>query len=167
MHARNLMNKKKFLLTKTLDSMHVDMTHVDIAHVDMSHVDIWERIKSDDISFSNLCRHSHPPLFPPSSCRLRSTQFFPPKILQILGNNIVDPTMPPKMMFAKRSSKESARKRRTKAQDDAPGSSSDPSSSIITPAYANKVIARGRCLTIDFLEREGFSFGSQLWNLGL
>ena len=71
------------------------------------------------------------------------------------------------MKLPKRPSKESTRERQTKAREDVLGSSSASSSSIITPAYANKVIAKDRCLTLDFLEREGFSFATQLRDLGL
>ena len=46
-------------------------------------------------------------------------------------------------------------------------SSSAPSSSIILPTFANKVIAKDRYLTLDFLEKKGFSFGSKVRNLGL
>ena len=35
------------------------------------------------------------------------------------------------------------------------------------PTFANKVIAKGRCLDLNFLEREGFQFGQKLKNLGL
>ena len=34
-------------------------------------------------------------------------------------------------------------------------------------AFANKVIAKGRCLDLNFLEREGFQIGQKLRNLDL
>ena len=40
-------------------------------------------------------------------------------------------------------------------------------SSSVLPAFANKVIAKGRCLDLNFLEREGLLIGQKLRNLAL
>ena len=42
-----------------------------------------------------------------------------------------------------------------------------PSSSSVFSAFVNKVIAKERCLDLDFLEREGFLIEQKLRNLGL
>ena len=42
-----------------------------------------------------------------------------------------------------------------------------PSSSSVLSAFANKVIAKGRCLDLNFLERESFQIGQKLRNLDL
>ena len=78
------------------------------------------------------------------------------KLLQILIKNLAknssNPTMAPKTSFGKRPPKEPMREWRIKAREENPASSSMPSSSSVLPAFANKVIAKGRCLTFDFLE---------------
>ena len=35
------------------------------------------------------------------------------------------------------------------------------------PVFVNKIITKGRCLTLAFLEKEVFPFGDKLQNLGL
>ena len=42
-----------------------------------------------------------------------------------------------------------------------------PSSFSMLSAFTNKVIAKGKCLDLNFLEREGFQIGQKLRNLGL
>ena len=42
-----------------------------------------------------------------------------------------------------------------------------PNSSSMLSSFANKVIAKGRCLDLNFLEHEGFQIGQKLRNLGL
>ena len=54
-----------------------------------------------------------------------------------------------------------------KQRHEASASSSMPSSSFVLPVFTNKVVARGRCLDLDFLEREGFIIGQKLRMLGL
>ena len=112
------------------------------------------------------CRHLLPKLIPKTSL-----PFFPPKsfqkFLQKPCLNPSNPIMAPKTSFGKRLPKESTRERRIKAREENLASSSAPSSSIVLPGFAKKVIAKGRCLTLDFLEREGFHFGDRLKNLGL
>ena len=75
--------------------------------------------------------------------------------------------MPLRKSFAKRTSKEPKRDRRTKAQEENLSSSSMPRSSSILPGFTNKVIIKSSYLTLDFLEHEGFQFGKKLRNLGL
>ena len=42
-----------------------------------------------------------------------------------------------------------------------------PSSSFMLPIFANKVITKGRCLDLNFFEKEDFQIGQKLRNLGL
>ena len=64
-------------------------------------------------------------------------------------------------------SRKSEHEQRTKHRHKAPASTSMPSSSSVLPAFANKVITKGRCLDLSFFEREGFLIEKKLRNLGL
>ena len=101
-------------------------------------------------------------IFSPSSLQ-KSLQI----LIKSLAKNSSNLTMAPKTSFGKRPPKELMQERRIKAWEDHQASSSMPSSSSVLPAFVNKIIAKGRCLTFDFLEQEGFQFGTNLRNLGL
>ena len=75
--------------------------------------------------------------------------------------------MGPKKAFAKRPIREIEHERRKKQRQEASASSSMPTSSSVLPTFANKVVAKGRCLDLAFLDREGFLIGQKLSTLGL